>query len=261
MTVTLRDELLFAIQDLCDGNPRSQQVEIGASEIGTPCVRKLAYKLGDVPPVNPDPGTWQQEVGTLIHAGLADMLHRWNKREPGRWLIEEEVTVGPFGRSRTLRGHGDAYDTKTHSVIDWKTLGAASLKKMKRNNHPGETYEVQVQCYGLAFARLRLPVQSVHILSLPQSGSLSQAWHWSAPFNPQIAYSAMERAHHLTLTGEAMGYAALGALSVAAEDYCEYCPWFSPRHPDPSVGRCGGTDAIQAERAKHTPAKPPLAFE
>lgn len=261
----LRDELKSAIQAMCDGNPRSMQVEIGASEIGTPCIRQLVYKLGQVPQANPDSGTWRQQVGTLIHGGLAEMLEAWNQRlihagEYPRWYIEQEVVVGTFGNGRILKGHGDAYDRTTAAVVDWKSLGVTSLKKMKRDDHPGQQYEVQVQCYGLGFQQLGLPVDSVHIFSLPQSGELSDVWHWSAPYDPHVAWNALNRAHQLVIAGETMGFGRLAALAATRENYCESCPWFAPWNSDPENGRCPGADRIQAQRAARAHAVPPRPF-
>lgn len=261
----LRDELKAAIQEWCNSNPRSLQTEIGASEIGTPCTRKLVYKLGQVPMANPLLGTWRQQVGTLIHGGLAEMLERWNARlvsrgEYARWYVEEELYIGTFGNGRILRGHGDVYDRTTCTVVDWKSLGITSLKKMRRDDHPGQTYEVQGQCYGLGYSLLGLPVENVQVFSLPQSGELSDIWHWSAPYDPSVAHAALQRAHNLAMTGEAMGYGTLAALSATREDYCESCPWFAPFRPDPKNGRCPGAEEIQAQRATRAHAPAPLPF-
>ncbi|HEY6020441.1 MAG TPA: hypothetical protein VIY48_11185 [Candidatus Paceibacterota bacterium] len=259
----LRDEIKLAIQEMMDGNPRSLQTEIGVSEFGTPCTRKLVYKLGNVPTPSRVHGTWPQMVGTMCHSGLADMLDSWNKRltdigEYPRFYTEAEVTVGTFGNGRILRGHSDGYDRCTASVLDWKIVGQTTLKKMRRDGNPGQTYEVQVQGYGVGFHNAGLPVRDVHIFALPQGGNLNDMVHWSAPFDPAPVWENLNRIHQLTLAGETMGFAELAALSITRPDYCEYCPWFSPANPDPKKGRCPGSEEIVAQRA--TSMIPPRPF-
>jgi hypothetical protein len=259
----LRDEIKHAIQQMMERHPRSQQTEIGVSEFGTPCIRKLVYKLGNIPSAREISAMWQAQVGTLVHSGLEEMLNYWNQQliasgEFPRFYAEKEVSVGTFGNGRILNGHADGYDRVTASVIDWKILGKTTVAKMRRDDHPGQTYETQLHGYGLGFQKLGVPVERVHLFALPQNGNLNDMYHWSAPFNPEIPTAALNRIHHLTLAGETMGFAELGALSVTASDYCEYCPWFSPANPDPKNGRCPGSDEILAERKMK--AIPPRAF-
>lgn len=256
--ISLRNEIKGIIQDMLNSHPRSQQVKIGASEIGTPCTRKLIYKLGDVPATNPEGGTWQQQVGTFIHSGLADMLQMDNQKLGiERWLVETEVTIGNYG-DKELVGHVDVYDAITASVIDWKTLGKTNLKKMSSLDDPGPTYRIQLQCYGLGLFKLGYPVNRVHLISLPQSGNLSDMYHWSEPFDPDIAEAALLKAHQLGVMGETLGFAKLAALAATADDYCNSCPWFSPEIVDPEQGKCDGSNEIRMERLRNSIKPPPL---
>lgn len=255
---SLKDTILGIVQFNLDTNPRSLQAAIGASEIGTPCTRKLIYKLGQVESTNPQNGTWQQGVGTILHNGLAEMLAKENSDliQWDRWVTEEKVTIGTFG-DQVLTGHLDTYDRLTGNILDWKFLGKTSLAKMKKNNHPGETYRTQLQCYGKGIANLGLPVTHVHVLAFPQSGNLKDAFHWSEPYDPTVAEAALLKAEQLVTAGAVMGFGRLAALASTADDYCDHCPWFRPDNPDPAEGQCPGSSEVQAERTRNARSSPP----
>jgi hypothetical protein len=260
----LREELVDAIQKRIDANPRNSQIEIGASEIGTPCTRKLVFKLGHVPPAQTDRTRWPMAVGTIIHADLADMLEQWNAGlalagEHVRWGVEVDVEIGTF-ENRVLRGHVDGYDRVTASVFDWKNLGITSLRKMRREDNPGQTYRVQLHCYGSGLLRMGLPVDRVHVIAIPQGGELSQLYHWSEPHNPRVTEWALNRAAQIVRTGEEMGYGKLAALAQTREDYCDSCPWFAPYDSDPEKGRCPGSDEIQRQRSVAASRPAPRPF-
>lgn len=65
------------ITDAGTWTPRAKQASIGPSEIGHECLRRLAYKLIDIPKVNEGSGgNWVAQVGTAIHAHLADIFEK-----------------------------------------------------------------------------------------------------------------------------------------------------------------------------------------
>lgn len=104
--------------------PRSMQVRLGPSELGTPCQQQIARKLAGAPRRPVTEPQWAPFIGTAVHASMEDVVAYWNK-ELGRtrWLAEDELSVDPGMEGvEPIRGHGDAFDLDTSMVVDWKGL-------------------------------------------------------------------------------------------------------------------------------------------
>lgn len=105
--------------------PRSLQREIGPSEIGIPCPRRLGYKFAHVPPTGIAPIKWAAAVGTAVHREFTDWCLSFNERHGvTRFLPDLRVYVGDlyaeFGGGRPIFGTLDALDVATGTVIDLK---------------------------------------------------------------------------------------------------------------------------------------------
>src|SRR5580700_9435480 len=57
---------------------RSLQTQIGPSELGTPCLRRLGYRILDWPATNTDSDPWPALVGTSVHAQMAAIFAQRN---------------------------------------------------------------------------------------------------------------------------------------------------------------------------------------
>lgn len=239
----LRDELRHIISHHITQHPRSLQTRIGPSELGTPCTRRLGYKLTGTPEVNHRPVPWKPTVGTAVHAWLEQALTAHNDSNVvDRFYLEERVTVGTVN-GQDIDGSCDVYDRVTGTVVDWKVVGLAPLRKYK-DNGPGEQYRRQVHLYGSGFARRGLPVENVAICFLPQNGELSDLHYWTEPYNPQLAADTIARADTLARTLAAGGRAVLPLLPTA-DAYCQYCPWHDPTATDLTAACPGDTAALQ----------------
>jgi hypothetical protein len=227
---------------------RSLQREIGISEIGTPCTRKLVYKLGQVPECHSEGVKWRTAIGRATHTFLADMLVEDNHRLGyTRWLVENSVSPGRIGGT-PLVGHSDFYDRLNRAVLDWKVRGPAGMKRARKGVPP--TSRVQVHTYGLGFVMRGLPVERVHIINLPSAGELRDAVYWSEPYDQRVAIDAMAKANAVANQGAAIGFGPLAELAATADDFCTHCEWWAPGAPDPAHGRCPGSEEIIAERAR-----------
>lgn len=132
----LLGDLKSLIRNHDAARPRSQQKTLGPSEVGHPCVRKLAQGLMQVDRINPTGDVLPSYVGTAVHAQLEqavaldngriiaehllDTTSRctWLDGKPiGRWISERRVTIRP-----DLAGSCDLYDTWNHTVLDLKGL-------------------------------------------------------------------------------------------------------------------------------------------
>jgi hypothetical protein len=222
----LHADIVQTITTAITGHPRSQQTRPGPSEIGTPCQRRLGYKTLGVPEVNTDRGAaWKPTVGTAVHTWLQQAFTDYNESHRiDRYYLEQKVTVGDFN-GLPLRGTADLYDRATGTVLDWKVVGLASLKRY-RINGPGDQYRRQGHLYGRGFALLGLPVERVAICFLPQNGELRDLHLWSEPYDEALAIDTLARAEGIAALTRTAGAAILPLLPTA-DAFCDYCPWRS----------------------------------
>jgi hypothetical protein len=218
--------------------PRSRQAAAGPSELGTPCVRRLAYKTLDWP-AKPNSGTdpWASVIGTATHAWLADAYHEENLQLGyERYLIERRVFL-PGG----ISGSSDLYDRETKVNNDWKITGPDRVKKYRRDG-PGQQYRVQAHLYALGMQLAGEHPETVAITFLPRGGRIDGLHVWTEPYNPSIAVGAINR---YQATRDAL--AALDpernpgrwAMFPTGDAYCSYCPFHLPGSADLSRG-CPG---------------------
>src|SRR5690606_22301369 len=138
------------------------------SEIGIPCDRCLGHKLAGTPEV-PGPLPWLPTVGTAVHAWLDEAFTDATLRLAGegreaRWISEAKVDVGEID-GVTITGSCDLYDIETATTVDWKVVGASTLRLAKAG--PSPTYRAQGHLYGRGWTRAGRPVRRVAIFYLP----------------------------------------------------------------------------------------------
>lgn len=242
-------DYMTAVVDAITNHPRSLQVAIGPSEIGTACPRKLLYKLTGVPE-KPQKPNWKATVGTGGHLWQEETFDRANQTfalstgAPGveRWLIEETVTVGTDANGLPITGHCDLFDRLTSTVIDHKFVGKTQLAKYKSKG-PSAQYRAQAHLYGQGWTNAGIEVRDVAICFLPRDGELRDHYWWTEPFDPQVAADALQRMHGLQLAHQALGDAAFAAVGTA-DDYCSFCPFYQPAATDLATGCPGHPGAI-----------------
>jgi hypothetical protein len=244
-------ELLSLIAEHIDRHPRSQQKRIGPSELGSPCARRLGYKLLDVEPVNPRPASWRPTIGTAAHAWLEQAMQAHNDSHThDRFYLEERVTVGQVG-GEDVDGSCDCYDRVTATVIDWKVVGVTALRKY-RSNGPGEQYRRQVHLYGRGFVTAGLPVDHVAIMFLPNNGELTDAHFWTEPYDQALAEDTLTRVDGIAQLVNGIGSAALPLLPTA-DAHCNFCPYLDPDSTD-LARACPGDPGSATAQAVAPPA-------
>ncbi|MFW6598144.1 hypothetical protein ACQBAU_16185 [Propionibacteriaceae bacterium Y2011] len=228
-------------------HPRSQQTQIGPSEIGDPCSRRIGYKLLNTAEKDQAPN-WKATIGTGTHMWLETAFDADNTKintsmplGQERWLIETRVNVGTIDGLGDITGSCDLYDRWTGTVIDHKTVGPTQLTKYRKNG-PGQQYRTQAHLYGRGWQRAGLPVDHVMIAFLPRNGELADAYMWSEPYDEQVAVDGLNRLAGIHLATTALGTAALGHLPTV-EAYCSFCPFFRPGSTDLAAG-CPGDDTV-----------------
>lgn len=235
---------------------RSVQTAIGPSEIGEPCQRALAYRLTGTPTSRTETIPWAPIQGTAVHAYIADALQAHNEqlgRE--RWIVEERVHCDD-----EVSGSGDAFDTDTATVLDWKVVGDSTLDWCRPNprgrpprpdGRMKPVYRTQAHLYGLGHQRAGRDVRWVRIVLLSRSHDYAKGTEWTEAFDPELAIRALMRMYATQDLARDLDLANNPALwaVVPAEvgDGCRFCNYHRPGGPADGTG-CPG-DVAAADRA------------
>jgi hypothetical protein len=240
----IRAELLHVLAHRIRSHPRSLQAEIGPSEIGAPCLRRIGFRLAvsPSPPSGSEPAPWRPTVGTAVHAWLASTFEAEGMSD--RWAAECRVMVGTVA-GQEVWGSCDLYDRTTATVIDWKVVGASTLKSA-RVSGPNPVYRTQVQLYGNGFRNAGLPVERVGIMYLPVAGELADSVWWSEPFSKTAAAEALSRVDGIARALAGAGKRVIIPALPTAEHYCGNCPWFRYTASPTSSEACPGHRAVAA---------------
>lgn len=205
MTIGLKQRAYRDARKVVESNilhhPRSLQKEIGPSEIGTDCQRCLAAKLAGWPEEREV--AWLPAIGTAMHAQLAEWFEAVDE---DRYLSEHRVNVGQIGETE-IWGSSDLFDKKTGTVIDFKVVGAGTLKSAK--DGPSDQYRVQAHLYGRGFVKAGFKVNEVAIWYMPRNYySLDGGVFWHEPWDEDVAIEALANANELL--DEVLFHRALG---------------------------------------------------
>ena len=223
---------------------RGAQTTLGPSEIGTPCDRRLAMTLLGVPAVNPGGDGWASFVGTCGHVGMGE-VYKFADAGTGRYAVEFPVLLGI---PSVPRGTSDLLDRRDGTILDWKFMGAYSLKKFKLEG-PSETYRVQAHTYGLGAKLAGEVVRNVAIVGLPRAGSSLDDMHvWTEKFDPKVGQAALDRVQRIAAEVEKSNteagldvqvHSMRRAKRFPTADACRYCP-FHLKNDKEMVRGCPG---------------------
>lgn len=203
-------------------SPRAGQVAIGPSEVGHPCTRRIAYKLLDWDKPNEmQGGSWAAQVGTAIHAYLAEIF---GKKEG--YLVEQRVNI-----RGNLSGTVDLYDTKNGVVLDWKTTGASKLAAYRKDGADPQ-HVIQVHLYAYGLAAQGADVKKVALAYLPTSGQLSDGYVDIRDYDENIALDAFKRLdtiHALLAQVDVEQNPEFWSqIPAKTSRLCAWCPYFKP---------------------------------
>ena len=231
-----RDVLMQAIQWADLHSERSLQQSLGPSEIGIQCMRQLGYRLAGTPPVNLHADPWFAVIGTAVHDWLAYALDAYQRKVLGRtppnlrWLIERRVDIHP---PLVPGGKTDVYDLDLEAVIDYKVVGADTLRKAQAEG-PSQQYRVQAHTYGRGWEQAGRPVREVVIVFLPRSNFLAKTYVWSEPYDRSVADQALARVAAIDTLRR-----AVPVHQLPTSDNCTWCPYHRPHRPADDTG-CPG---------------------
>jgi hypothetical protein len=233
------DTLKTVVRDHEASRPRSMQTAIGPSEVGTPCDRRLAYKILAIDPVNTDSDPWAAIVGTSVHAWLdAAFAAENNRLGRQRWHTSITVDLPTY-----LSGTIDLYDAETVTVIDHKVVGATAYKRYKKDG-PSRQYVIQGHVYACGLRLAGYHVEDVGIAFWSRSGALKDSFYWSEPYDENVVEEALTRLDALRTTTSLLGVGALPLIGTT-EAFCAWCPFYLPGVTDVEEACPGHAEAVQ----------------
>lgn len=227
---------------------RDAQKELGPSEVGDLCERKLAFKIWRVTEHNEGGDRWRARVGSAIHGDLEYVFEHF---PAVRFKTERRVTVGTWWdgeRARALSGSCDLYDgaplmlEDEETVLDFKTTGPTNMAKYMRGGVP-EVYRTQIQCYATGYVNEGFKVKNVALLFLPRDDDLNLGTSYLhlEDYDPDVAPATLKRLEDIARRSRNGDYASM----TTAESFCTRCPWFRSGARNINEGHCPGEFKIR----------------
>jgi hypothetical protein len=258
------EELLEDIKQLIrlaeSERPRSLQKVPGPSEVGHPCMRRLAYgihRARSTQAVAQGQNHYNDPLaaimGTAMHAWLEEAARAANKRlGRTRWVPEQRVVVrpqevdlenysaeschGPTVLREELAGTCDLYDYDTKGVLDWKVPGATRYAHYVKHG-PSEVYRGQAHLYGKGYINLGFEVETVGIVFISRTGTMKQMHLWREPYNPELVEEILSRLDDVEERMQTYDVASNPSgflrLPIVPGDDCRFCNWWSPQPQGP----------------------------
>ena len=230
------EELVRHVKVFAQHSPRSRQTQIGASEIGHPCARRLAYKILGVEPTNTDLDSWAAIVGTSVHY----YLERAFRQDPD-YLTEVKVVLDPW-----TQGTADLVHIPSKTVIDHKVVGLTALKAAKANGI-SEQYRVQLNMYATGLRLAGVEIENISVMYWSRSGAMRDAFAITEPYDEALVDKSLKR-YDAIQEVSAMGVQAL-PLIPATPSNCMWCPFFFPMSLDMTES-CNGLEAVDPPQPK-----------
>jgi hypothetical protein len=177
--MTIANELIKVVTATQKGSSRSQQAEVGPSEIGG-CRKKVWLKLNGQENVNPNTLRLASIMGTAIHTYIQEAF---TSQDPfgERYMLEVEVEAAG------IKGHVDMYDKENKEVIDWKTT-----KKTNLTYFPSKQQRWQVQIYGFLLTENGHQVDNVTLVAIPRDGDERDIVYHTEPYDAAVAAEAID---------------------------------------------------------------------
>lgn len=225
----LADDLRAMVRGFDAAADRSQQTDLGPSQIGMECVRCLARMSLGVTDGNgrayDDP--WCRIIGTATHTWL-DAAAVYANRVTGtsRWVPEGRVY--PDAELLPSGGRADLLDCDRKTVLDHKVVGAPAQRRY-RVHGPSNQYRAQAHIYARGYTRAGYAIERVAIAFWLRGGRLSDLYVWTEPYSEALAAAALARYRVIRDTARQLGADLLPLLPA-----------------DPDCWECGGRQIGEA---------------
>ena len=173
-----KELLLHVLHSQDASRDRSQQTEVGPSEIGG-CKRKVWYRLNAQPHTNENQSKLAAIMGTAIHAAIEEAIGAIDP-EGKEYLVETEVAYGD------MKAHVDLFIPSSGAVVDWKTSKIKNL-----GYFPSTQQRWQVQLYGYLLSKNGYEVKTVNLVAIARDGSEKDIKVHTEPYDEVMALAAL----------------------------------------------------------------------
>jgi CRISPR/Cas system-associated exonuclease Cas4 (RecB family) len=199
-----KDLLITALHKRENSRARSNQVQIGPSELGG-CSRKVWYRLNNQPETNDNELKLAAIMGTAIHNAIENAL---DGRED--LMIETEVEYNG------MKAHIDLFIPSSGDVVDWKTV-----KKQNLSYFPSQQQRWQVQVYGYLLDKSgKGKPQRVNLVAIPRDGDERDIKVHTEEYDEKVALEALSWLEAIKASSEAPS-------PERDESYCKfYCKYY-----------------------------------
>ena len=201
-----KELLLHVLHSKDASRDRSQQTEVGPSEIGG-CKRKVWYRLNAQPHTNENQSKLAAIMGTAIHAAIEEAIGSLDP-EGKEYLVETEVAYGD------MKAHVDLFVPSTGAVIDWKT---SKVKNM--SYFPSNQQRWQVQIYGYLLSKNGYEVKTVNLVAIARDGNEKDVKVHTEPYDEVMALAALAWLENVKASKE---LPAPEKDASFCKDYCQY---------------------------------------
>lgn len=209
----LHDDLLTWVEN----RPRSQQVELGASQVYS-CRAACLCQLTGAPKTDARIG-WESLAGIERHETI-------ERARAHREVVSEKAF--------RYRGHKATIDEiRDNTVIDWKNPSPEKVRKLKSGAPPDKGYVAQVHLGAAAAIEAGYDITEVAIVFLPRGEDVRDGYVWRAPFDRAQADAAADWLDEQIARAQALGRVAEpsdldGLRDRPALSFCRnWCEYFS----------------------------------
>ena len=203
--MNIQDVLIEALKGLDNNRDRSQQTEIGVSQLGG-CRTQVWLQLNGATKCNETlrlPSMMGTAINTLIETALSAYSF-------GAYELEQEVEFGG------LKGHIDWYVPEAGVVIDWKTTKLKNLEYF-----PSTQQRWQVHTYGYLLAKNGRKVETVSLVAIARDGDERNILVHTEPYDESVTLAALAWLEDVKSRTEAP------EPEENAEVFCQhYCVYF-----------------------------------
>ena len=197
----MKNNLIAKIKDKQNNSERSNQVEVGASELGG-CRRRVWYRLNGQAETNPNTLVLSSFMGTAIHAAIEKLFDG-----------EEGVTVELEVESRGLKGHIDYISGNT--ITDWKTITKKNVAYFGSRQQRWQT-----QTYALMANDNGHNIDTVQLVGIARDGNENDIVVLTEPYSEDVALEALAWLDDVKAATDAP------APEKDATFCADYCPYF-----------------------------------
>jgi hypothetical protein len=134
--------------------------------------------------------------------------------------VKVQARTGGYDTS----GHTDVYDVDMKRVIDWKIVGATTMRKVLKEGD-SQQYRVQANTYAEGWRQAGFEVNELLICYLPRSNFLDKLHISVLPVEPHLAHDALERLGAI----EKLVKLGVPPETMPPGDCTVWCPFLRPK--------------------------------